>query len=479
MTTRKPGLKLVHQILILVSIPLMFQILSVVLLESLWKYTRDYGRQAIVYKDMVLQMKEVDYRTKELVDTLDLGVYDGQVTDLVASRELFKQIKELEKLLVQHNKKDDKEVKEIVFDLHQVQIALSVNDSLIDSRTLRRQLIDTNQKVKKYFQKKKEAFESDKKEAKLTQETIQKWLITALIMNIVLCPCLVLFLSQRFSSRLRSLVSNSEDLKQGKKLAPSIGGHDEIAQLEHVFMDMAESITAAKEKEKQFVTMVSHDLRTPLNSVLATLNLVSEGKYGEVSEKGIERLKSSEESIERLVRLTDDLLDMERLSSGNGSLDLKNHSLKSLIDRAVEEIKGFADFKNIDIKSDDNNIDVLADEDRIVQVLVNFLSNAIKFSDDGESVFINVKDLNDSYVEVKVIDQGRGIPEESVEYIFSPFHQVEEEDRVEHQGSGMGLAISKSIVEEHGGKIGFHANDDKGTTFWFTVLKGRVSPAES
>jgi len=295
--------------------------------------------------------------------------------------------------------------------------------------------------------------------------------------------------------------------------------------LETVFQDMAQSLTTAKQSEKQFVAMVSHDLRTPLNSVLATLNLLSDGKYGELSERGQAQLKSSEESIERLVRLTDELLEMERLASGKVALQLSAVPLQELIESSIEEVRGFADYKDVSIQHEGSDAMVSGDRDRLIQVFVNLLSNAIKFTPDRSTVEIRVASAGDSMVEVCVADEGPGVPAGSEARVFDPFEQLggdlrsehaepdraaqeraaseramseratseraaselpaaesvgkvcsnsqgTSKDRVDKNGSGMGLAICKAIVQQHGGTIGVRSRRDaNGAEFWVRLRR--------
>lgn len=316
----------------------------------------------------------------------------------------------------------------------------------------------------------------DSETAKQHDRSVQQFLAWLLAANIVVCPLLVLYFSQNVVRRLSVLVANSERLAQQKELLQPIEGDDEIAHLDTVFRSMAKTITAARaEREKieqlkkDFVAMISHDLRTPLSAVQGTLTLIADGVYGIISESGVNKAKVAEESIERLSNLANELLDIERLESKKLPLDLKPTRLQSAIQRSSESIQGFALYKKIVIQCTETDLVVMADEERLIQVIVNLLSNAIKFSSDGSTVSIATSVTESGQVEVRVTDQGRGIAPNMREKIFDRFRQVEKADADNERGIGLGLAICKAIVTSHDGEIGVDSIEGNGCCFWFKL----------
>ncbi|MBI2810157.1 MAG: HAMP domain-containing histidine kinase, partial [Candidatus Melainabacteria bacterium] len=287
---------------------------------------------------------------------------------------------------------------------------------------------------------------------------------------------IVLYFSQNVVRRLLVLVANAERLAHDKELLEPVGGNDEIAHLDKVFRLMAQTIakTRAEREEaerlkKEFVAMIGHDLRTPLSSVQGTLTLLADGIYGDISDTGIKKARVAEKSIERITHLANELLDIEKIESNNLQIQLEPIALQAAIQRSIANLEGFAVYKKIEIDFTDTNIEVMADEARLTQVLVNLISNAIKFSPDGSTVSVTAAQTDSGQVEVRVTDQGRGIAADQKEEIFTRYKQLDKTDAKNERGIGLGLAICKAIVENHGGQIGVDSNEQGGCSFWITL----------
>jgi PAS domain S-box-containing protein len=234
-------------------------------------------------------------------------------------------------------------------------------------------------------------------------------------------------------------------------------------------------ITAQKEMDqlkKEFVSMITHDLRSPLTSVKITCEALLKGIWGQLAEAGIAQVKGADRSLKRLIGLINDLLDVEKMEAGKFNLDVEPVRLSTVIDRSIESLGGYAEQNDVSIKvqlpPELCEAEILGDRDRLVQVLVNLVSNAVKYSPRGSVVSISAT-VADGLTEIRVTDQGIGIPEEFQSAIFSRFEQVSLPEALRKNSSGLGLAICKAIVEAHKGTIGVKSEPGAGSTFWFRV----------
>lgn len=236
-------------------------------------------------------------------------------------------------------------------------------------------------------------------------------------------------------------------------------------------MDITERYEIERMKQ-EFVAMISHDLRTPLNSVQGFLEMLTEGIYGPLTEQGEHRAGMAERNVSRLLRLINDLLDVTKLEAGKLELHLEETQLEDVLNRSIEAVRVFAEKHFVQVELSQVHVSVLADGDRLERVLVNLLSNAVKFSPSNSIVSLKVEET-DQWVEVKVQDRGRGIPASHIDSVFERFKQVQVSDAKTKGGTGLGLAICKAIIEQHGGNIGVESEEGKGSTFWFKIPQMR------
>ncbi|MEW6278587.1 MAG: PAS domain S-box protein [Candidatus Eremiobacterota bacterium] len=233
-------------------------------------------------------------------------------------------------------------------------------------------------------------------------------------------------------------------------------------------------ITERKEVERmkdEFVSVVSHELRTPLTSIRGSLGLLAGGVLGEVSPRAQRMLDIAVNNTDRLVRLINEILDIERMESGEVRLNLTRCGTRALAAQALDVVRPLADRGKVRLESSLDDLALNADSDRVVQALTNLLSNAIKFSEEGAAVSLTAVAMPDSpvMVEFSVQDHGRGIPANKLDSIFGRFQQVDASDSREKGGTGLGLAICKSIVTQHGGTIGVESQLGQGSRFWFRL----------
>jgi PAS domain S-box-containing protein len=273
----------------------------------------------------------------------------------------------------------------------------------------------------------------------------------------------------------------------------------------------------------EFVSVVSHELRTPLTSIRGALGILESGIFNNRPEKAQHMLKIALNNSDRLVRLVNDILDLERLESGKVQLVMEPCQVADLIQQAVDGIQAIADQSHITLAVTFLSATLYAAPDAIIQTLINLLSNAIKFSDPGDTVWLKAELANGewrmangkeaeiesqtskvrSHSELKtpnslppsstqnsklktqnsfppsllfsITDRGRGIPADKLEFIFEQFQQVDVSDSREKGGTGLGLAICKNIVQQHNGQIWVESTPGKGSTFYFTLPVEQVS----
>lgn len=255
--------------------------------------------------------------------------------------------------------------------------------------------------------------------------------------------------------------------------SPRYGNGDEKEQVIG-FYSLTSDITELRRIDRmksEFISTTSHELRTPLTAIYASLDMLHNGMSGELSPDIQKLLRIAHESTERLVRLVNDVLVVEKIESGRMACDLKVQPLSPLVERAMTEMRAYADQYQVKFELDPGCTDVWVnvDADNITRVLDNLLSNATKFSPQGGAVVrINIRQLPGS-VRTSIIDTGNGIPASFRDRIFQRFAQADSSDRREKGGTGLGLNICKKIVEEHQGTIGFITEPGNGCEFYFDL----------
>jgi PAS domain S-box-containing protein len=229
------------------------------------------------------------------------------------------------------------------------------------------------------------------------------------------------------------------------------------------FRDISQRYALDRLKD-EFISTVSHELRTPLTSIRGALGLLSSGMLGEVNDKGTNLLRIALTNSDRLVRLINDILDLERIQSGKEPLSFRTVQLAQIVRQAIDGMAPVADAAGVQLIHDTTQVEIAADPDRLLQVLTNLLSNAVKFSPPSSTISIMMR-AGSSGVTLSVIDQGRGIPADKLEAIFGRFQQVDASDSRQKGGSGLGLAICRTIVQQHSGRIWAERNPVRGSTF--------------
>lgn len=252
-----------------------------------------------------------------------------------------------------------------------------------------------------------------------------------------------------------------------------VAGEDEVVAL---VRDISERKAVERLKD-EFVSSTSHEVRTPLTSIHGALRLLEGGIAGKLPEAAEQFVRIAVSNSERLSRLVSDTLNLEKIEAGKLILRREALDPRSLLEAGADALRGIAAQTNVRFETSHHKEAcsercgqlVNGDPDRIVQVLTNLVSNAIKFSPDSGVVTLATTCEAGLAIRFSVSDHGPGIAEEYRERIFQPFQQGDAGDAQSHTGTGLGLAIAKAIVEQHGGHIGVESELGHGSTFYFDL----------
>ena len=279
------------------------------------------------------------------------------------------------------------------------------------------------------------------------------------------CPLL------RATGRLQLMATSGEDTLYRSDGSPfrvdyaltPILDHGRLSGSVLSFRDISQRYALDRLKD-EFISTVSHELRTPLTAIRGSLGLLSYGPLVELNDKAANLLRIAVANSDRLLRLINDILDLERMQSGRDRLIFKKVQLGQIVRQAIDCTALVADAAGVQLIQDSAQVEIAADPDRLVQVLTNLISNAIKFSPRNSAVSVLMRpDLNG--VTLSVVDAGRGIPADKLESIFGRFQQVDASDSRQKGGTGLGLAICRTIVHQHSGRIWAERNPVRGATF--------------
>lgn len=238
---------------------------------------------------------------------------------------------------------------------------------------------------------------------------------------------------------------------------------------------------AIERMKDEFIAVVSHELRTPLTSLHGSLKLIATGRLGNLSEAGQQMLAVADESTDRLVRLVNNVLDLQRIESGKVTMDNCTCNAAELVEQAAEAMQTMAYQHHIEIHTELEPLLIWADPDYIVQTLTNLIGNAIKFSAPHKTILLSLqpqvapqRSNGTSSPSAQaalfcVSDNGQGIPNDMLDSIFERFHQVDSSDSRKKGGTGLGLTICRKVIEQHGGKIWAESEVGSGSRFYFTV----------
>jgi two-component system sensor histidine kinase BaeS len=301
------------------------------------------------------------------------------------------------------------------------------------------------------------------------QASFNEAMLLALLAAGLVAIVVSLFLSRGVVAPVRVLTTASRRIADGhfgERVESS--GSDELGQLAHSFNQMAEKLEQVEDLRRQLIGDVSHELRTPLTTIRGSM----EGLLDGVLPAAPETYQHIYQEADRLARLVDDLQELSRVEAGAYPLEIHPVAVSTLVQTVLKRFTAQAQANGIELSSDlpQDLPAVLADQDRIIQVLTNLVGNALQYTPEGGQVTILAARHGDE-IHISVVDTGLGIPAEHLPHLFTRFYRVDKSrSRQAGGGSGIGLTIARHLVEAHGGHIrATSEGDGKGSTFTFTL----------
>ncbi len=311
-----------------------------------------------------------------------------------------------------------------------------------------------------------DALRQKREDTRASLERVKGLIFLSAIAEITLTLGLLVYFLQDVTKRLRVLMINAASVPSGKPLTMRVTGGDELSYLDDVLHEASQQLERATHHRSTLTGMVSHDLRAPLLSANISLDLLLRDDVFGSREEHDRKVHGIKRNLTRLTSFVEDLLAIDHLESGSLKLSLEMVDLQDVAEEAIDNLSVQAREKNLTVKNELSTQEVVADKSRLHQVLVNLISNAIKFSPDGGTVVLSAT-AADQMVTVSVIDEGPGIPVAEQARLFEKFHQLEMPDLP--KGFGLGLFICKLIIERHDGQVGVESQPGKGSRFWFSL----------
>ena len=308
--------------------------------------------------------------------------------------------------------------------------------------------------------------------------------LAALAVALLLATGIALWLTRSISQPVRALEEGMRAVADGEldhKLKFDVTREDEFGRLASSYRDMATQLAELDKLKAEFVSIASHELKTPINVILGYLQLMDEGVYGELTEKQKPVTKTIQAQAKTLSRLAGQLLDVSRFEAGGGRIEPRPIKLPHMLDELERAFHVLAVQRGIDFRvtrQPNLPVDVVWDWERINEVTGNLLSNAFKFTPSGGTVEL-VAGPHENGVCIEVRDTGAGIKPDQLKRVFEKFYQADNQKSASAKGTGLGLAIAKEIVEAHQGRISVTSEVGKGTTFTIILPKAVVNRRRS
>jgi signal transduction histidine kinase len=320
-------------------------------------------------------------------------------------------------------------------------------------------------------QEQKEVAETRRQDSQL-RKTTKSTIIALFILQLILTIFLLSLFLNDITKRLSLLVANAKKLPKGEPVQLTVKGADEIAYLDSVLHEASNQLVQATKNRQAVIDMIAHDIRSPLMSSQLLINILkrqySEVDHAQDSSVRTQKFDQLHNANLQVVCLVEDLLSIDRLESGQLNLDLDLLDIKEVIAQVLGTLSPQVKAKGIELLDKTQKYEVVADRQRLYQVMSNFVTNAIKHTDSGGQITIESElPRNKEEIKITVRDTGHGIAAAELPFIFDRYYQSPRSES--KSGYGLGLAISKLLIELHQGTVGVQSAPGKGSAFWFTL----------
>lgn len=483
-------MKLLNKGRLLITIPIVVQFIFVLLVLLSYRKAEEEALKGIHFREQTQELTTLSTLMYRCIGVLSVCGMSNQAKDLKEFDSVYQQLQrkvELLTLLDQENptelsQRAKKNFTRMMGDLYSARQMIEVRGPLNSNTSslillvseLKHEIGESLIIIEDLVAMRVKEGQSDLQQIERSRTLIIGSIVTGFAVNMLICAFLLLRYSRDFARRFNIVIDNTNRIAQGLPLHEKVDGSDELTDLDVVFHDMDLALKESQARKEQLMNMVSHDLRGPLTSVQISFELLLNKEIFQLPEKATKRLNDTDKMIKRLSRLVNDVLDFDKLKVGKLDLTLDMVPLRSILEECVTELQPILEKENIEVVIPDTDIVVIADRERVPQILLNLLSNALKFNPKNGQIVIEatvVKDdsKNSELAKISIRDQGPGVPELYRDTIFLPFEQVPDNKRPKKGSTGLGLPICKMLVDLHGGDIGVEVPESGGSIFWFTL----------
>ncbi|MBX9720776.1 MAG: HAMP domain-containing histidine kinase, partial [Candidatus Obscuribacterales bacterium] len=427
---------LIQKGIVLLATPILAQFIFVIALLCAYRSAEELTFKDIQYRNQTAELMDVSllcYKSMGLLTTMGvsqddslLPAFDQVYEKLVRKRE-YLDLMALDNhsaALLQARDSLNKALK-IFADARQMtklKVKLFSSNVLL-ALELQRDLEDAQEGLDKLISERSSSGLGDAKSIEQGRWLVIEAVVAGFIANMLMSAGLLAFFGKDFASRFSVLLDNTNRVPQGLPLNPKISGKDELAQLDLFFHEMTRALHETEQRKEQLVSMVTHDLRNPLSALNLSLDMIIIGQLGDVNERVMTRITKSKQIVKRLSSLVNDILDLEKLRSGKLKIVPTVLDAESLVKECVAEIESIADKSQLTLRIDLAGVKVVADKERLSQVFINLMGNALKFSPKGAEVLIDSVTAGE-FIRFQIKDKGPGVPEQYKDIIFLPFEQV-------------------------------------------------------